>query len=59
MAPLIDSASPEAHSQNVATEVKAKKAEGYSTKKAVEIATAIAYDVQRRAAAKSRRRKRG
>lgn len=56
--PLLDSASPAAFKQNVSTEVKAKKAEGYSPRKAAQIATAIAYDTKRRAQRKSRRKPR-
>lgn len=47
--PLIKSKSDKAFSKNVATEVEAKKREGYAPKKAAQIATAIAHDVRRRA----------
>lgn len=45
--PLSKGKSKKAFKKNVETEVKAKKAEGYSPKKAAEIATAIAYKEKR------------
>lgn len=47
--PLEKSKSPNAFKRNMKIEVKAKKAEGYSPKKATQIASAIAYSVKRKA----------
>ena len=51
--PLINSSSAHAFASNVAKETEAKKAAGYSPKKAAQIATAIAYRIQRTRKSKS------
>lgn len=52
--PLRDTGTPQALRQNIATEVKAKEAQGYPPKKAAQIASAIGYSVQRKAKARKR-----
>lgn len=51
--PLRKSSSQKAFNQNMRTEVKAKKAEGYSPAKAAQIASAISYSVKRKAQGKA------
>lgn len=52
--PLLDHGTKADFQKNVATETKAKEAEGYSPKKANKIAVAIAYSVKRRHTKKKR-----
>jgi len=52
--PLQKSKSKAAFKNNVATEVKAKEAEDYNPKKSAQIATAIAYNVKRKASGKKK-----
>lgn len=48
--PLSKGTSRKSFSKNVATETKAKEAEGYSSEKAQKIAEAIAFATKRKAA---------
>ena len=52
--PLKKSSSDKAFKENIAKEVEAKKAEGYSSEKARSIAAAISYSNKRKAQSKGK-----